>query len=199
MERTARHARDDVQVFLRRIVVQVLCRCTHQVDDVHHHARVRLIVGFRRPFDEHVRGRTGVEHVDVLDADELVEVRLAADRVVRLRDPEAHVEVECIRRSGVVDARVDPVDDLLYRIFDLIVRRRAAAEIEAVLRRVHPDVGAHPRNEIAVDGVAARDEDVVVGDRRRVVHLNVEVAAARAGQHGERDPGSRKRDDVAAC
>ena len=56
----------------------------------------------------------------MLDADELVEVGLAADGVIRLGDAEAHVEVEGRGRAGVVDPGVDAVDLPSDRVLRLV-------------------------------------------------------------------------------
>ena len=102
-----------------------------------------------------------------------------------------------VGRPGVVHAGVDAVDDLGDGILDLVVRWRAGAEVESVLRRVDPDVRAHVGLELAVDRVATRDEQVVVGHGRRVGDLDIERRAAGAGEHRERDARPGNRDDVA--
>ena len=134
----------------------------------------------------------------MLDADERVEVGLAADGVVRLGDAEADVEVERGAGAGVVDARVDAVDQAGDRVLALVVRRRPAAEVEAVLGRVDPDVRAEVVVELAVDRVAAGDGDVVVGDRRRCSATWMSNGAPPVpASTVSVMPGAGDRDDVA--
>ena len=196
MERAARDARDDLQIFLRPVVELIRLRA-HQVDEIDHQARMRLVVVLRRPLGEEDRFAAGRKTVYVLDAHERVEVRFAAYRVVGLGDAEPHVEVEGRGGSIVVHARIDPVDDFGHRVLDFVVRWRPAAQVETVLRRVDPDVRAHVGLELPVDRVAARDENVVIGDGRRVVDPDVERRAARTSQHREHDSRARDRHDVA--
>src|SRR5215216_1355182 len=78
-----------------------------------------------------------------------------------------------------------------HRLFPLIMGRRAASKVKAILWRVNPDIWTKVRNKLTVDSVSTCYCHIIISYWCSIVNLNIKISTSSTSLYNKGDTSTR--------